>query len=129
MFIKICAIALMCGIVFVLIDRIGVSLSFGVKIAATVILGSALAIMIQPVLTSIYSIASINSGAGEYTDIVIRSVGVAILAHICADICRDCNESTVAGAVILAGKIEIIVLCLPMVEKIIAYAIEILNTN
>lgn len=126
MFIKICAIALTCGVVFILIDRAAVSFSFGIKMGATVILGGALVIMIQPVLTSIYSIASVGSMAGEYTDIVIRSLGVAILAHICADICRDCNESSAAGAVILAGKIEIIILCLPMIEKIISYALEIL---
>ena len=129
MFIKICAIALTCGIVFIIIDRVAAAVSFGVKVGATVLLGGALAVMIQPVLTSIYSIASIGSTAGEYADIVIRSVGVAILAHICADICRDCNEGTAAGAVILAGKIEIIILCLPMIEKIISYATEILNTH
>ena len=129
MFIKICAMALTCGIVCVFIERISPSVSFGIKVGATVLLGGAVAVMIQPVLTSIYSLAGAYGTAGEYADTVIRSVGVAMLAHVCADICRDCNESTAAGAVILAGKIEIIILCLPMIEKIISYATEILNTH
>lgn len=127
MFIKACAIALMCAVVYLLVNRLSSSLSFGVKLGAIVILGGVLTVMVEPVLTRIYELSDLSVGMSEYASIVLRTVGVAILSHMCAEVCRDCQESSTASAVVLAAKIEILIICLPLVEKIISYAQELLD--
>ena len=127
MFIKACAVALVCSVVYLLINRMNSSLSFGVKLGAIVILGGVLTFMAEPVLSEIYKLSELSDGMSEYAGIVLRTVGVAILSHMCAEVCRDCQETSAASAVILAAKIEILILCLPLVQKIISYAQDILD--
>ena len=127
MFIKICAICVISAVVYILVNSISGSVSFAVKLGGLVLAGGAVAVMAEPVVARIYELSSIGEGLGEYAGVVIRSLGVAILAHLCADVCRDCGENSVASAVILAAKIEIVILCLPLVEKIISYGSYILE--
>ena len=127
MFIKICAISLLSGLVFLIVDKMSSAVSFSVKLSALILLGGAIMLMIEPVVSKIYEFSSLSDKIGEYTDIILKVLGVALLSHISADVCRDCKESSAANAVILAAKIEILILCLPLVEKIILYAQDILD--
>ena len=125
MFIKICALAIISAVVYAVVSSMTLPLSFGVKLVATVLLCGAVAVAIEPVVWRIYELSALG-GINEYADVVIRAVGVSFLAHICAEVCRECKEGSVASAVILAAKIEILILCLPLVDKIISYASDIL---
>ena len=127
MFIKICAIGIISAVVYTVVSSMSGSVSFGVKLCALVLIGGAVALMAEPVVDRIYELSGLGEGVREDADVVLRAVGVAILAHLCADVCRDCGENSVAGGVILAAKIEIVVLCLPLVEKIISYGMTILE--
>ena len=127
MFIKICAISLLSGLIFLIVDKMSSALSFSVKLSALILLGGAIMLMIEPVVSKIYEFSSLSDKIGEYTDIILKVLGVALLSHISADVCRDCKDSSAANAVILAAKIEILILCLPLVEKIILYAQDILD--
>ena len=126
MFIKICSVAIISAVVYVVVSNMAVSLSFGVKIVAIALLGVAAVFAAEPVIDRIYDFATIAKGINEYADVVIRALGVSLLAHFCADVCRDCQESSAANAVVFAAKIEILILCLPLVDKIISYASDIL---
>ena len=126
MFIKICAFAVLSGVVYIVVSNMSPASSLGVKLCAVVLVGGAAALMIEPVILKIYELSEFGKGVSEYAGVVIRAVGVAVLAHFCADICRDCGEASTAGAVVLAAKVEILILCLPLVEKILSYASDIL---
>ena len=127
MFIKICAFALISAVVYAVVSNMSSSLSFGVKLLATVLLCGAAVIAIEPVVRRVYELSELGGGVVEYADVVIRALGISLLAHISAEVCRDSKESSVANAVILAAKIEILILCLPLVDKIISYASDILG--
>ncbi len=127
MFIKICAICIISAVVYMIVNNMSGSVSFAIKLCAIVLVGGTVAVMVEPVISRIYEISSFGEGIGEYADIVIRSVGVAILAHLCADVCRECGENSAASGVVLAAKVEIVILCLPLVEKIISYGTDILE--
>ena len=127
MFIKICAVCIISAVVYIVVNKMSGSLSFGIKLGSTVLAGGIVALMAEPVIVQIYELSELGSGMNEYADIVIRALGVAILAHFCSDICHDCGENSAASGVILAAKIEIVILCLPLVEKIISYGAYILG--
>ena len=127
MFIKICAICIVSAVVYMTVNSMSGSVSFAVKLGGVVLAGGAVAVMAEPVITRIYELSYLGEGIKEYADVVVRSLGVAILAHLCADVCRDCGENSAANCVILAAKIEIVILCLPLVEKIVSYGSYILS--
>ena len=65
--------------------------------------------------------------AAEYTGILFRALGIAVLTHLTAELCRDCGESTVASGVETLGKLEILTLCLPLIGSVMEMAEEILR--
>ena len=127
MFIKICGLCLLSAVVYMIVNSMSGSVSFAVKLGAIVLAGGAVVILVGPVISKIYELSALGEGLSEYADVLIRSLGVAVLAHLCADVCRDCGENSAASCVILAAKIEIVILCLPLVEKIISYGSYILE--
>ncbi len=61
-----------------------------------------------------------DSALGGYAAVLLSALGIAILSQSVADICRECRESSIAGYVELAARLEILGLCLPLVEDVLA---------
>ena len=129
MFIKICALAILCLTVYAVISHISPSLSFSVKIAGAVLLFGGIIVVGESVVTQIFSLSSGESVLGEYASAVLKATGIAIIAHLCADVCKDAGHASVGNAVILAAKLEIVIICLPIIQKIISYASEIMSAR
>lgn len=58
----------------------------------------------------------------EYVPFLFKVVGVAWLAQIASDLCREMGSATLGGYVELFGRIEILLLCLPLVKEVLAWA-------
>ena len=97
-----------------------------VRLAASIILLGAAILLYAPVLSQIQSLFS-QTGAGEYLDVVLRALGIALICELTAIFCRDLGENTLAQGVQLFGKLEILVLSLPLVEKVLEMAKELLQ--
>ena len=54
-----------------------------------------------------------------YIQIVMKSLGIALITQSTADICRDSGEGSIAEKIELAGKAEIFVLSLPLLTELI----------
>ncbi len=63
----------------------------------------------------------------EAVSVLLKALGVSLLTHICATVCRDSGEVSVAYYVELGGKIEIIILSLPLIKEIVGLAIGLLE--
>ena len=57
---------------------------------------------------------------------VIRTVGVALLTRVSAELCRDAGERGIASAVEVAGGACALVICLPLFEAVIQLILELL---
>ncbi|MBQ8140465.1 MAG: hypothetical protein IJ038_02075 [Clostridia bacterium] len=123
---KICAIALIAAVTGVVVRQIKNELSFAVKTAGGVVIFGLIIAMLQPLLSRLESIALLGESA-LYIDVMLRALGIAILAQITSGICRDCGEDGVASGVELASKIEILILCMPLINKILEYAEQIVS--
>ncbi|MBQ8372340.1 MAG: hypothetical protein IJX38_05350 [Clostridia bacterium] len=55
---------------------------------------------------------------GELVTLVMRIIGVGYVFGICADICRDVGEGSVANAVLTVGRVEILLLSLPALRYV-----------
>ena len=58
---------------------------------------------------------------------VLKITGIGFLMGVTADVCRQLGENGVARGVIVAGRVEMLCIALPYLEKIIALGVELLE--
>lgn len=61
-----------------------------------------------------------------YLNTILKIVGIAYIAEIGAQVCRDAQETSVASKVELAGKVLILVLAMPIVMAILEAVLRVL---
>ena len=57
---------------------------------------------------------------------VIKTVGIAIVTKLAAEICRDAKEGAIAAFVETAGAAGALLVCLPLMETVITMITEML---
>lgn len=98
------------------------------RIAATVALvGSVLSLTVS-VLSSLTDLWNTALSAESYT-VLLRVLGAALITELCAGICRDSGETSLAGWVETVGRMEILVLALPLIQSITASMAELLGVG
>ncbi len=68
-----------------------------------------------------------RSGFGSYGTVMLKALGVGVTVKVAADLCRDCGEEGIAGGVELAGKLEILLLCLPLISELLTCSAELMS--
>lgn len=66
-------------------------------------------------------------GISAYAEFLFKALAIAILTQLCAELCRESGETGAANGVELAGKVEILLLCLPLINEILSTAKELLS--
>jgi stage III sporulation protein AD len=87
----------------------------------SLVMFTAAMLMLQPVVTYLTDLCN-QSGMGDMASLLLRGLGVAMLTQLSSDLCRQCGENTLAGGVELAGKAELLLLCLPQLRALIEMA-------
>ena len=64
---------------------------------------------------------------GSYFIILCKAVGTAYLTTLTQDVCRDCGETAVAGAVELCGRVSLTLLALPLFVRLAEIVLEVLG--
>jgi hypothetical protein len=124
--VQIAGLALLCVALILCLKEMRASLAFPARLAAAILLfGAALALYI-PVLERIRALFSL-SGAVDFATPILSAAGIALICELTASFCRDLGENTVANGVLLFGKLEILVLCLPLVDDVLEIAKELLE--
>ena len=100
--------------------------------SARMVIGIVLAvgcvILSTPVIDFAREISGVLGKDGEiYVETLLKALGIAVITHVCATICRDSGEGSVAGYVELGGRIEIVILSLPLIREIISSSLELLE--
>jgi len=122
----VCAFSLIALCVVVLIKQIRQELvPLTVAVVGVVFFGYLL-LSLSPVITFISDTAK-QSGMGGYFSVLVKALAIALSCQVCAEICRDCGESSLASKVELAGKIGIIILSLPILQQLLGMAKEMLQ--
>ena len=125
--VAIAGIAIVSAILAVMIKKYHQEYSIIISIAAGVIILFEIFSNISPAIRQINTLLSSAGLSAEYTVILFKSLGVCFLTQFAADSCRDAGESALASKVELAGKIAIVVLSLPLFEKIANTAVGLIG--
>ena len=124
---QVSGIALLGCVVLLFLRELRPALVPPMRVCASVVLVGSALLLYAPVLTRIHSLF-LSCGVGELAAVLIRALGIALICELCALFCRDLGEQSVASGVLLFGKLEILVLCLPLVDKVLEIAKELLQS-
>lgn len=122
---KICALGIVCAIICVLVKHYRNEFSIPTKLGSIILIFAVALTMLSPVFTYFKNIAG-NRIPSEYTEIILKSLGIGYITQVSSDLCRDCGENTIAFGIESVGKIEIIILALPLINKIIEMSEELM---
>lgn len=92
--------------------------------AVAVILGEAMAVL-EPVRELLDTLGEEAGLSPAVLAPVIKTVGVALLTRVCAELCRDANESGIAAAVEIAGGGCALLVCLPLFQAVLELIVEL----
>lgn len=110
-----------------LITSITVLIVKQVKPEVAVVIGMAggivMILMIIDSLTSIVSsFTSILQGSGlsgGVFSVILKIIGIGYITEFSANLCIDAGSSSIADKILLAGKVIILVISMPIISKII----------
>lgn len=123
---KLCMVALLVLASSTVIKQWKSDFSPLIRIGATVLFGTLLIASAQPLFSLINTLAG-ESGTLKHVETILKGLGIVILTQISADICRDSGEGTLAGHIETVGKLELLLLCIPLIGEILATAEKLLE--
>ena len=123
----IAGLALCAAVIAAMLRRYHQEYAVLLSIAAGVVILLELFANIAPALGQIKTLLSTSGLSADYALILLKTLGVCFLAQFAADSCRDAGENALASKVELAGKISIVVLSLPLFEKIAETAVSLIG--
>ena len=126
--IRFCLLAMICVAAGLVVGQVRSEFSGLVRMGGAILLFGALALPLSERIGEVSALLG-KTEIEPYAAMMLRSLGIAFLTVISANICRDCGEHTVAAGVETAGKLAIVSLCIPLIGEILRIALEILEAS
>ena len=125
---KIVVIALLALFAVVLLKQYGKEeYAVAVVICATVIIIIILLPKITYLLDTVSILIALSETDADYAAALIKSLGVAVITQLAADLCRDSSNTSLADKIELGGKVVILIICIPMIKGIAEFSISLIG--
>lgn len=123
--VKICAFGIICSVICVFVKHYREEFLIPSRLAAVLVIFGAIMLMLSPLLQYLRNIMG-QALPLEYMELVLKALAIAYMTQISSEICRDCGEGNIASCIDTVGKIEIILISLPLLEEIIEMSKELM---
>lgn len=94
-------------------------LAAGLSLLAGVLVTAAVVSRLSPLVTSLRRLTDQSGLSEDSLSLVLRAAGVCLVTQLAADTCRDAGESSLASKAELAGRFMLLVMALPLFERIL----------
>lgn len=123
---KILAIALLTCVATLVVKQVKPDFASIVAIAGGVIILLMLIDYLEQIVGVFQTIVEKTNLSPSILSTILKIIGVGYLTEFTSNICTDSGSSSLAGKVLLAGKIIILVMSLPILTNIIDIVVGIL---
>lgn len=123
---KICAIGIVFTLICVLIKSYRGEFLIPVRLASSILIFGVIIALIAPVIKFINGIMG-HTVPLEYMEIILKTLAISYMTQISSEMCRECGENSIAFGIETVGKMEIVVLSLPLIKNIISMSEEFLS--
>ena len=124
--IKICGAAVVCITIFSIIRAYNPNFEIPLKLSASVLFLGVIFGAVKPIVVFVRQMIE-GEGTESFAPPLIAAFGIAFLTQICAEVCRDCKEASIASYVEIVGRVEILILCLPLIKEILQTVDKLLS--
>ena len=111
----------------VLIRRYHPEYSMAIGLITGILVLALLIDQLMPIFNRLRTLLDSASLPAEYGLVLFKALGISLLAQLSADACRDAGENAMAEKAELAGKVFLLILALPLFEKIAELAVQLMN--
>ena len=102
------------------------------RLVATVALAAVCIFAIEPIVEYVRELSDTRGNTekiGVACEVLLKTLGISILTHVTATVCRDSGEGSIAYYVELGGKIEILLLSLPLIREMIDTTLTLMEMS
>lgn len=125
-FLRLIGVALISVVSALVFKNNGSAIGFAPAIAVSFLIFSFCVKAAEPIIEELAGIV-LSFGAYELFLPIIKALGIAFISKLASSVCSDLGESRIGEGIELAGKFEILLLCLPIVKNILGYALELIS--
>jgi len=98
-----------------------------VKTAVIAVISAAVISGLIPVTEKIGELCSGIPSGSEYLAILLKGLGICYLTQLASDVCKDSGEGSLAVQAETAGKTALLIIALPLFEKVSELAVGLIN--
>ena len=125
--IKVVGIVLTALIINIVLKNYSREFTLFVNIICAIIIFTLISNDLKGIVDRLISIASDVSVLSPYIKIMLKILGISMIAQLLSDLCRDNGENTLANQIELSAKIIILVTALPLFTTIMDIMIGMLK--
>ncbi len=96
------------------------------RMSAVVCFFAAIVTMCADIMSSLLTLCG-NALPTDQWRTLIKALGIAFLTELCGSVCRDSGEGTLAIWIETAGKLEILILAMPLLQTMLNLISELLG--
>lgn len=122
---KICGIVLLSVILCCIFKNLKQEFSIFIRLGITILISTVSFTLIHPVITYIEKISQ-GTAMQTYFPVLIKILGIAVIAELTMDSCIDMGETGIANKVAIFAKAEILILTLPLITALLDMCLELL---
>ena len=99
----------------------------GHRLFSTVVLVTLFLVSLEGVgeICRAFSSLSLAPVLNKYIKSILKTVGVGYIFGITSDVCREIGEGGIASALVMVGRVEILLICAPYISEIIGIATKL----
>lgn len=125
--IKVVGIVLTALIINIVLKNYSKEFTFLINIVCTIIIFTLISKDLKGIVDRLTSISNEISVLLPYIKIILKILGISMIAQLLSDLCRDNGENTLANQTELSAKIIILVTALPLFTTIMDIMIGMLK--
>lgn len=125
--IKVVGIVLTALIINIVLKNYSKGFTFLINIVCTIIIFTLISKDLKGIVDRLTSISNEISVLLPYIKIMLKILGISMIAQLLSDLCRDNGENTLANQTELSAKIIILVTALPLFTTIMDIMIGMLK--
>lgn len=125
--IKVVGIVLTALIINIVLKNYSKEFTFLINIVCTIIIFTLISKDLKGIVDRLTSISNEISVLLAYIKIMLKILGISMIAQLLSDLCRDNGENTLANQTELSAKIIILVTALPLFTTIMDIMIGMLK--
>ena len=123
---KIIAVGILTTICTIVMKQVKPELAIFVTIAGSIVMIFLILSEISPIIEDYKAILAKTNINSNIFSCVLKVIGIGYLAEFASGICSDAGVNSIAQKILLAGKVLILIVCLPVINNLIEIILDLI---